>query len=67
MKDEEINYMIPAINILKNKMDRYLIEKFAKLFRSLAEFNKQLSKNPLMHSDFIISGIALKSLRFLYF
>jgi hypothetical protein len=59
--------MMSAMEILKNKMDRYLIEKFAELFRSLAEFNKQLSKNPLMHSDFIVSGIALKSLRFLFF
>jgi dimeric dUTPase (all-alpha-NTP-PPase superfamily) len=56
-----------AMDILKSSMDKYLIEKFASLFRSLAEFTKQLTKNPLMHSDFIVSGIAKKSLRFLFF
>ena len=67
MRDEEVNYKISAMDILKTSMDKYLMEKFAELFRSLAEFTKQLSKNPLMHSDFIVSGIALKSLRFLFF
>ena len=43
------------------------MEKFAEMFRSLAEFTKQLSKNPLMHSEFIESGIAQKSIRILFF
>lgn len=55
------------MQVLSERMDRYLMEKFAELFRSLAEFNKQLSKNPLMHSEFIESGIAQKSLRVLFF
>jgi hypothetical protein len=67
--DNQIDYkIIPAMKIIANKVDNgYLMEILAELLRSLAELTKQLSKNPLVHAEFIESGIALKSLRFLFF
>jgi hypothetical protein len=48
-------------------MDKYSIELIFDLSRSIFEFTREITKNPVLHPELIVSGMAWKALKFIYF
>ena len=48
-------------------MDNHSIEMLIDLSRSIFELTKEMSLKPVLHSEIIVSGLAWKGLKYIYF